>query len=187
MNEMNPSTPELPENMQGGQETVQGDTVNITRGGTGRVEAKTVTVRQGGVQSAKADQIVVRQGGVVQAQADHIEILQGGLVYGRTQTANLTASSAVALVAGGDITMDQSITRVLVSGGNVNLDQSAAVAVIARSVRVQNSNPVLLLAQNVEGDVTPMFGPRESLMYGVASGLVVGVVILVAQIFKKRK
>ncbi len=187
MTEMNPSPEEKAQESQSGKDTVKGDTVNITRGGAGRVEAKTVNLRQGGLQSAQADQIIIRQGGLFKAQADKLEVLQGGLVYGKVQDANLVASNAVAVVAGGEAKLDQSIARIVVAGGNVSLDQSAVVAVVARNIRVENSNPVLLLAQNVEGDVTPMFGPRESLLFGVVSGLIAGIVIVIAQMIKKHK
>ncbi len=186
MSDFNSSSQETHEEKHG-QETVQGDTVNILRGGAGRVEAKTVNVRQGGLQSVQAEQLVIRQGGVFKAQVDNMEVLQGGVIYGRAQSAIFTASNAVAVVARGDATLDQSMARVLVSNGNITMDQSAAVAVVARNIRVENSNPLLLIAQNVEGDVKPMFGQRELVIFGAVGGLVAGVVILIAQMFKKRK
>ncbi len=187
MTETNPAQGNKPENNQDQESVVQGESVNITRGGAGQVKATTVNVRQGGLQSVEAEQVTIRQGGVLKANTDRLEILQGGLVYGHSQSANLVASNAVAVVAGGEVSLDQAMARVVVAGGDVRMDQSASVAVVARNIRVQNSNPVLLLAQNVEGDVKPMFGPRELLMYGVVSGVVAGIVILIAQMFKKRK
>ncbi len=187
MTELNPIQEEQPEENQNQEGVVQGDTVNITRSGVGQVKANTVNVRQGGLQSVEADQVTIRQGGLLKANTKRLEVLQGGVVYGHAESANLVASNAVAVVAGGEVSLDQTMARVVVAGGDVRMDQSASVAVVARTIRVSNSNPVLLLAQNVEGDVKPMFGPRESLMYGVVSGLVAGVVILIAQMFKKRK
>jgi hypothetical protein len=118
-------------------------------------------------------------------KTESLDMLQGGAALIRTGQANLTASNAGVLINGGAVKMDQSAARVLVSGGEVSMDQSGSVLMIANSVRTQNSGTVFLIARNVEGDVNPSFGPRESMMFGAVAGLVIGVLMLLGGFFKR--
>jgi hypothetical protein len=151
------------------------------------VYGQNVTIRQGGMKNVKGDHITVRQGGMLKADAESIELFQGGVGLVRTQTANFTASNAGIVVAGSEVSMDQSATRILVAGGNVTMDQSAAAVLVANNLTTPSASTVFLIAKNVEGNVTTKFGQRESILFAVVSGLVMGVVLSIASLFKKRK
>jgi len=179
-------------NAHGGEEMknqergeVTAETVNITQGGARTVQGTHVTLRQAGAQSITADNLVIRQGGVVKARADQLEMLQGGVGFAQTQTANLTASQAGAILSEGDVTMEQSGAQVLLARGDVTMNQSGAVAMIAGNVKTENSGTVFLLAREVEGPVNTAFGPRESVIFGAVAGAVAGLVLLLAKLSKR--
>lgn len=63
------------------------------------------------------------------------------------------------------------------------MDQSGVIAMAAKRIEAKNSNAVFMIAQNVEGSVNTVFGPRESLIFAAAAGLVAGLFYL----FGRRK
>ncbi len=174
-------TAELPPN------TLNAATVTITRGVAPSVNANTVTVRQGVVKIINADVLVVRQGSVLKAESKQLEMSQSAVALVRSDTAELTTSRAAAVVAGGDVHIDQGSTKVVLARGDVHLDQAASVAVLARSVRSENSATVFLLANKIEGDVRTAFGTRESVIFGAVAGVVASIIMLVANMIKARK
>ena len=86
---------------------------------------------KGGVNTATADTITVRQGGIVKANGETLNLMQSGVVLARTQSAQLTASNAGLIAAGGDVTLDQSNVRMLLTKGDVKVDQGGAVFTLA--------------------------------------------------------
>jgi hypothetical protein len=172
---------EPPEN-----KTVAADTVNVERSGVQSISATSATLRQVGVQNATAERLVLRQGGIVKANAETLEMLQASAALVQTGSARLTASNSGAVVAGGSVNMDQSAARVLVSGGQVDMDQAGAGLLVANNVRMENSAVVFLVSRNVEGNVTPMFGPRESILFGAVAGLIAGAMMMLGGLARRR-
>jgi len=83
------------------------------RPGTQNIKGDNVELRQAGAQSVQGTTVNVRQGGVVQARTDTLSMTQGGLVFAETKDATLTASTAGAILAGGNVIMDQSVARAI--------------------------------------------------------------------------
>lgn len=165
---------------------VTAESVNIIQGGARNVQGTHVTLRQAGAQSITADSLVIRQGGVVKAQADQVDMLQGGIVFAKTQTANLTASQAGAILSEGNVTMEQAGAQMLLARGDVTMELSGAVVMAARNVKAENSGVVFLLASQVEGTVNTAFGPRESVIFGAVAGALAGLVLLLARLSRRK-
>lgn len=160
--------------------------VNITHGGAHNVRGINVTMRQAGAHTVSADHLVMRQGGAVKAEADHLEMTQGGLVAAKTKTADLKASMASLIAASGDVRLDQAGAQILLSKGDVTMDQSGAVVMISRSVKADHSGATFLIARDVQGDLKATFGPRESLLFGAAAGIVTGLTLFLLRLFQRR-
>jgi hypothetical protein len=171
----------------GGVNSVQGGTINIMRGGANTVQGDTVHIEQGGATSVTADHLTVRQGGVVKAEVRQLEMFQGGIVLAKTETAHLSAMSAAVVQAQGEVKMEQSWARALLASGNVSMNQSGAVVMFARDVKAEKSGVTFLFARKVEGSVAAMFGPRESVLFGLVAGLAAGLVLLVSKQLKLRR
>ncbi len=123
----------------------------------------------------------------MRAKAENLEMLQAGAGMIQTGTAQLTASNAGALIANGNITMDQSASRVMVVNGEVTLDQSGAVLLVANQVHTgSSSGTVFLIARKVDGNVNTAFGPRESVLFGAVAGLVMGVIMMIGGLFRRK-
>jgi hypothetical protein len=75
----------------------------------------------------------------------------------------------------------------VVAGGELTMDQSAAVVLVGNNVKAQNSPIVFLFARNIEGNISTSFGPQESIIFGATAGLVAGAVFLLAQLFRQRR
>lgn len=152
-----------------------------------RIIANQVVVRQGGAQSIEADHLIIRQGGAGKANATRLEVTQGFVGFMQTDAASMTASKAGVILAKGDTHVDQSVSQLFLSKGNVVVDQSALGALVSTEVKIENSSTVFLIAKKVEGNVTTLFGPRESLVFGAIAGLVSGVVLLMSKYIKRNK
>ena len=161
--------------------------VNLTHGGARDIRGINVTLRQAGAHTINAENLTVRQGGAVKVEADHLKITQGGLIAAKTRKADLKASLATLLVAEGPVQMDQSGAQVLVSKGDVSMDQSGAVLLISRSVKAEHSGATFLIAREVQGDIRATFGPKESLIFGVAAGIVAGLTCFLFRLLGKSR
>ncbi|HSV86826.1 MAG TPA: hypothetical protein VLH85_09640 [Levilinea sp.] len=168
-------------------ENQQNDTQDISRQALHDVYGQNITIRQGCMKDVKGDHITVRQGGMLKAEAETLEMFQGGVLMARAETANLTAVEAGVVISSGDVTMDQSAVKVLVSNGNVVMDQSASVVLVANKLQTPAATTVFLVAKHVEGTVHTTFGPRESVLFAIVSGLVAGIVLAIASLVKKKE
>ena len=152
-----------------------------------RIIGNQVVVRQGGAQSIEADHLIIRQGGAVKANATRLDVTQGFVGFMQTDAASMTASKAGVMLAKGDTHMDQSLSQLFISKGDVTVDQSALGMLVSNAVKIENSSTIFLITKKVEGNVTTLFGPRESLLFGAVAGLVSGVVLLMSKLIKRKK
>lgn len=151
------------------------------------VNAHTIIVRQGGVQTANSDQLTIRQGGVMNARTGHLELTQSSAGLVQTDNAQMNTSSATALVARGDILMDQSNAKILVAGGEVKMDQAASMLMVSNKVSMQNSGTIFIFARQVEGDLKTVFGPKETVVFAVISGLIAGTMMMLGNLFRRKR
>ncbi|MCK4671363.1 MAG: hypothetical protein KAT47_02400 [Candidatus Aegiribacteria sp.] len=153
-------------------------TINISRTNVDEIKGDSITMCQVTARSVQGEKLLMRQGGIGRAQTRQLNMVQGGAGVIQAEKADLSTSSSVLILSGGDVNMDQSGSKFLLSRGNISMDQSGVIAMAAKRIEVKNSSTVLMIAQNVEGSVNTMFGPRESLIFGAAAGLVAGLFYL---------
>jgi hypothetical protein len=153
-----------------------------------RIIGDSVLIRQGIAQSVEANTLTIRQGGVGISHAGQVDLNSGGSLWSTSEVMNLSNSSSAVLVSKGTSTIDQSAVQVLAAAGSVSMDQSAVGVMAARDVSIENSAVVFLIAKNVQGNVIPLFGPREAAVFGAVAGLVGSVLFFIAKfIGRKRK
>jgi len=170
------------------EELIQADIVEIYQGGANHIQAREVMLRQASANQVQADTVLVRQGGMATVTTTNLETNSSAMGYVQAQDASLCTSSVVAIVTGRDAELDQSAAQVMVVGGKVDMDQSVAALMIANEVSMDSSNVVFLLAGKVEGDVRPVFGPKETILFGLISGFAAGAMVLTGILFgRKRK
>lgn len=157
-------------------DTVQGEIVNITQGGAQNVDAQSVTVKQGGVQNVSAESVTVKQGGILNAEGGSVEVVQGGIALARGDQINLTAGGALGLL-GTNIHVEAGGAQWMFAREAITVDQGGAAAMISAKMDVNNSFVGLILAQQVTGNVRALFDTRAALVFGIAAGLVGGLVL----------
>jgi hypothetical protein len=157
-------------------DTVHGEVVNITQGGAQNIDAQSVTVKLGGVQNVSAESVTVKQGGIFQAEGGSVSVVQGGIVLARGDQVNITAGVTAAIL-GTHIQIEAGGGQWMFARDKITVDQGGAGAMIARNAEVNNSFVGLILAQNVTGNVRALFDTRAALVFGIAAGVVGGLVL----------
>lgn len=134
----------------------------------------------------EGNEISIRQGAALQVNADKIDMKAAGIGLARSQTMEVSTSNAGVLLAGDTAHLDLSSSQLVVSGGSVTMEQSASVGVVGKDISLRDSAVVFLVAKNVSGEVTTIFGPREAVIFGAVAGMVGSAVMLAARILRKR-
>jgi len=148
-------------------------------GDVGDVVAGTVTIRQGGARSVRAREISIHQGGAVRAQADQVAVTQGGIVLARTGSAQVTAGAVGVIAATGEVELQASAAKFVLSRDAVDLEHSAAGIAAAPRIEITDSAVGLLLARHVDAkNIRVMFGVKEALAFGAATGAVLWLLTL---------
>ena len=65
------------------------------------------------------------------------------------------------------------------------LQDSRVGITIARKAELNNSSSIILLAQEVEGNVETILDTRGALLAGLVSGIAVGLVLLVGNLLRR--
>ena len=125
-------------------------------------------------------------------RSDHLISLYTNMprinAYTQATTANLNAGSqAVAVVAGGNVTMDMSASRVVVAGKSVDARSSALGVVIADNASVHDSNVVILITRNVDGNIKPQLDTRGAIIAGAVAGALLSTALVALSMLRPRK
>jgi len=165
-----------------GEHQVETGNVLMEHSSAELVKGRQVVMRQATAHSVEADEIEIRQGVAVRIQANELEMTQGGALIISCDSAELEASKSGVVLAGGNVKMDQSGAKVVLARGDVTMDQSGVMITAGRTVKADRCRSCLVLAGKVEGNLNTKFGPRESLLFGAAAGLVAGFSYALARI-----
>lgn len=140
-----------------------------------RPEVRSVDIVQSGTARVQGDRVTIKQGGTITVDARQMELFQGAVVYARGDSLKMSASEAALVFARGPAEIEQSAAGAVLTTGAVKLNQSAAGVIVAPHVQTENSATVFLIAKNVSGQVRAVFGPRESLLFGLIAGVAGGI------------
>lgn len=130
-----------------------------------------INLHQSGAQRVESRRVNIRQGGVFQVTTDTLRASQSGIAISQSQDAVLVTSQA-GLVLADEVTLEQGAARLVMGRSDITLNQGRALALIAPKASVKNSATVFLIAGQIEGKVTTLFGPRAAAVFGAAFGLV---------------
>jgi len=126
------------------------------------IVARMADVYQSGVNVIKAESVHMEQSGARTVKAETVYVEQGGIGLAQGETVGLTQ---------GGIGLAQASA--------VALKDGRAGAVIAGSADVQNASVVLLAARKVSGkDVEVLFDVKAAAVFGLVTGLVMGLIRL---------
>ena len=155
---------------QEAQDILNAEEAHFTQSSVMHVTATKVEMRQSGAQEIHGDQVNVHQSGVLSIQAEHLTLEQGSAFMACATEATFQNSSTV--------------VAILDSG---TLQDSTAGVVIARQVLQGPVHTTVLLAGQVEGPVETLLDTPRALLAGLASGVAVGLVLLLGKLFTWRR
>lgn len=151
-------------------ENLQAVNVDITRSGVQNITSTKVDFHQGAVGNIQAEEVSLTQGAGGIVETVHFQVSDGGVGIVRAQDA-VVANCGVLFLFGDQIDMSDSYSSLIV----------------AQEVKAEKINTKVLLAGTVEGNVETVFDTPRALLAGLAAGGMVGVVLLISQLLKKKK
>ncbi|MCL5022879.1 MAG: hypothetical protein M1497_05885 [Nitrospirae bacterium] len=145
------------------------------------IEAEFVTIKQSSVRSIEGGHIEVQQVGALSIDGERIEVTQGAAGIMRATEVNLNQSIS-AVTVGDSISVNSSFSPALFSKDNAMVSRSAVGIVGAREIHAEHSSSLLMIAGNVEGEVTTLLDWKSAL----ALGAVVGGALGFLSLFRRR-
>lgn len=145
------------------------------------VEAEFLNIRQSTVRSAEGGHIELQQVGALSIDGERIEATQGAAVLIRGS--NLSLNQSIGIVAAGETTnLNFSFSPVSVSTGHADINRSAVGVIAAKEINSNNSTSILMIGNNINGNVTTLLDWKSALAIGAVAGGIFGLF----SIFKKR-
>ena len=138
------------------------------------VEAEFINIRQSTVRAVEGGHVELQQVGSLGIEGERIEVTQGAAVVMKGD--NLSLNQSVGMVATGTITnLNFSCVPVAVSVEEANINKSAVGIVAARNITSNHSTSLLLVGQNVSGNVTTLIDWRSALAITAVAGGIFGI------------
>ena len=148
------------------------------------VHANLVQMYQADAQTINASQVKMEQSAAANIRADRVS----------------TQMSALANVDAGEVLLEQSAVGYLkaekasvsgyngvVAAGTADVRNSLAGFVVANDLHLTESRTILLMSQNIQGNVTTLMDTRSALIAGLLGGLFGGMMLLLGRMLFGRR
>jgi hypothetical protein len=137
------------------------------------VEAEFLTIKQSTVKAVEGGHVELQQVGSLSIDGERIDVTQGAAVLIKGE--NLVLNQSIGLVATGGVTnINFSAVPIAVSAGDANIEKSAIGILAARDIESNNSTSLLMIGQNISGNVTTLIDWRSALAIGAVAGGIFG-------------
>jgi len=158
--------------------------VQASRVSIGSIQAQQVDLNLCAMKTLNASKADIAFSAAMQPTTQELDASFSAMGAVKTGDAHIKNAAAGVVMAEDGVNMEMAHAKAILTRGNVVMNRSVAVVAGARKAKVENSNVVFLVTGKLDGDVKPMFGPKESLIFGVAAGLVGGILVLTGKLFK---
>jgi hypothetical protein len=156
----------------------QSQVTNISQADVQSVHAELVRMHQASAENIIADEVELQQSAAGNMKANHVSAHQSALA--RVEAGEVLAqNSAMGFVQAEKVSVSGYTGAVL--AGSADLHHGMAGFVAGREVHVQNARTILLVAQNVNGNVTTLVDSRSALIAGLVGGLFAGLMLLLGR------
>jgi hypothetical protein len=160
------------------QETKESQVENIEQSDVQTVQANLVRMNQASAETINASEVALEQSAAAHVQADSVTTHQSALVAVEAEEV-LARNSAIGFVQAEKASV-RGYTGV-VAAQNAEVHYSLAAAVIGNDVHVEGARTLLLVGQNITGNVTTVIEPRSALIAGLTGGLFAGLMLLLGR------
>lgn len=165
-------------------EADQSQVTNISQADVQSVHAELVRMHQANAENITADEVELQQSAAGNVKANHVSANQSAMA--RVEAGEvLSQSSAMGFVQAEKASISGYTGAVV--AGSADVHHGMAVFVAGRDVHVQDARTVLLLGQNVNGDVTTLMDSRSALIAGLVGGLFGGLMLLLGRMLFGRE
>jgi hypothetical protein len=162
----------------------QSQVTNISQADVQSVQAELVRMHQASAENINADEVELQQSAAGNVNANNVSALQSALA--RCEAGEvLSQSSANGFVQAEKASLSGYTGAVLAGSAEVHHGMAGFVA--GRDVHVQDARTVLLLGQNINGDVTTLMDSRTALIAGLVGGLFAGLMLLLGRVLFGRE
>jgi len=148
---------------------VRADVVRMHQADAENIVAREVELQQSAAANVKADHISMHQSAIAMANAKEVSVVSGAV--GFVQAEKMSAGGYTGVVL----------------AGSAEIQHGMAAFVAGREVHVQESRTGILLARNVQGNVTTLLDTRGALLAGLVGGLFAGLMLMLGRVLFGRK
>ncbi|MEP7134035.1 MAG: hypothetical protein ABI904_03790 [Chloroflexota bacterium] len=157
---------------------------NISHADVRNVRAEMVRMHEADAENIIAQEVELQQSAVANVKAEHFSAHQSAIGMLNAKDVSVEESAvgfvqAEKMSAGG-------YTGVVVAG-SADIQHGMAVFVAGRDVHVSEARTGILLARNVNGNVTTLLDTRGALIVGLVSGLFAGLMLMLGRVLFGRK
>ena len=157
---------------------------NISQADVQSVQAELVRMHQASAENINADEVELQQSVAGNVKANHVSAHQSAMA--RVEAGEiLSQSSATGFVQAEKASLSGYTGAVLAGSAEVHHGMAGFVA--GREVHVQDARTVLLLGQNINGNVTTLMDSRSALIAGLVGGLFSGLMLLLGRVLFGRE
>jgi len=160
------------------QETKESQVESIEQSDVQTVQANLVRMNQASAETINASEVELEQSAAAHVQADSVTTHQSALVAVEAEEV-LARNSAIGFVQAEKASV-RGYTGVVVAQ-NAEVHYSLAAAVVGNDVHVEGARTLLLVGQNITGNVTTVIEPRSALIAGLTGGLFAGLMLLLGR------
>jgi len=162
----------------------QSQVTNISQADVQSVQAELVRMHQASAENINADEVELQQSAAGNVKANHVSAHQSAMA--RVEAGEvLSQSSATGFVQAEKASLSGYTGAVLAGSAEVHHGMASFVA--GRDVHVQDARTILLLGQNINGDVTTLMDSRSALIAGLVGGLFAGLMLLLGRVLFGRE
>ena len=159
-------------------ESDQSQVTNISQADVQSVQADLVRMHQASAETINADEVELEQSAAANVKANQISMHQSAMANVEAGEV-ISQNSAMAFVQAEKASISGYTGAVV--AGSADIHHGMAVFVAGREVHVQAARTVLLLGQNVDGNVTTLMDSRSALIAGLVGGLFAGLMLLLGR------
>lgn len=157
---------------------------NISQEELRAVHAELVRMQQSAAQTIQADEVALQQSAAGNVAANSVSAYQSALANVEAEEV-LSQKSAIGSVEAEKASVSGYTGLVIATNAEVHYGLTGIVT--GREVHMEGSRTVLLIGENVSGNVTTMFDTRTALIAGLTSGLFAGLMLLLGRMLFGRK
>lgn len=156
----------------------QSQVTNISQADVQSIQAELVRMHQASAENINADEVELQQSAAGNVKANHVSAHQSAMA--RVEAGEvLSQSSATGFIQAEKASVSGYTGAVLAGSADVHHGMAGFVA--GRDIHVQEARSILLLGQNINGDVTTLMDSRSALIAGLVGGLFAGLMLLLGR------